>query len=116
MAPTKTAQASATHLARGLPLRPGYAVFSGATGIAAPTEAEAGFLASLSDAGPPPGPVRQTAELIGHAVEAAFPANLALAALAIDAGMAPQALVTGFGLWRGEALAVLDPVGRGAGA
>ncbi|MDN3567060.1 beta-ketoacyl-ACP synthase [Paeniroseomonas aquatica] len=111
-----TARASATGLAEGLPLRPGYAVFSGASGVAAPAEAEAGFLADLGAAGPAQGPVRHTADILGHTVEAAFPANLALAALAIDAGRVPQALVTGFGLWRGEALAVLDPVAEGAAA
>ena len=107
-----TAEASAAALAQGLPLRPGYAVFSGASGVAAPTAAEAGFLAGL----PEPASVRQTGDLLGHTVEAAFPANLALAALAIEAGLAPQALVTGFGLWRGEALALLDPIAEGAAA
>jgi 3-oxoacyl-[acyl-carrier-protein] synthase II len=55
--------------------------------------------------------VRRTADLIGHAVEAAFPTNLALAALTVAGGHAPQALVTGFGLWRGEALALVEPIG-----
>ena len=111
-----TAEASAAALAQGLPLRPGYAVVSGASGVAAPTAAEAGFLAGLSETGPARGLVRQTTDLLGHTVEAAFPANLALAALAIEAGLVPQALVTGFGLWRGEALAVLDPIAEGATA
>jgi 3-oxoacyl-[acyl-carrier-protein] synthase II len=103
-------EAAATALAQDLPLRPGYAVISGATGAATPTTAEAGFLAGLRDAGPEQGPVRQTADLIGHAVEAAFPANLALGALAVQAGEAPQALVTGFGVWRGEALALVEAI------
>ncbi|TCZ61262.1 beta-ketoacyl-ACP synthase [Roseicella aquatilis] len=106
---TDTAEASAAALAAGLPLRPGYAVMSGATGITAPTAAEAAFLAGLRAAGPEQGPVRHTADLIGHAIEAAFPANLALAALAVQAGAAPQVLVTGFGAWRGEALALVEP-------
>ena len=42
-------------------------------------------------------------------MEAAFPAGLALATLAVEAG-APQALVTGFGIWRGEALALVEPI------
>ncbi|MFC7689519.1 hypothetical protein ACFQY5_07650 [Paeniroseomonas aquatica] len=67
-----TARASATGLAEGLPLRPGYAVFSGASGVAAPAEAEAGFLADLGAAGPAQGPVRHTADILGHTVEAAF--------------------------------------------
>jgi len=96
-------------------LRPGYAVVSGATGAAAPTAEEASFLTELRDAGPEQGPVLHTAETIGHSVEAAFPANLALGALMLGrAEMAPpQTLVTGFGVWRGEALALLDPVREG---
>jgi 3-oxoacyl-[acyl-carrier-protein] synthase II len=95
-------------------LRPGYAVVSGATGIAAPTAEEANFLAELRDAGPEQGPVLRTAESIGHSVEAAFPANLALGALMLGQAEAPpQALVTGFGVWRGEALALLGPVREG---
>ena len=52
----------------------------------------------------------QSADLIGHPVEAAFPADIALGALAVAAGAAPQALVTGFGVWRGEALALVEPI------
>jgi 3-oxoacyl-[acyl-carrier-protein] synthase II len=110
-----TPQARAAALAAGLPLQPGYAVVSGASGAAVPTAAEAGFLAGLREAGPAQGPVRHTADLIGHTVEAAFPASLALAALAVEAGEASQALVTGFGVWRGEALALVEPI-AGAGA
>ena len=110
-----TALASAQALAAPLlpRLRPGHAVLSGATGAAGPLREEEAFLAWLRDAvgGAAQGPVRRTADLIGHAVEAAFPANLALAALAIAGGHAPQALVTGFGLWRGEALALVEPIG-----
>ena len=99
-------------------LRPGYAVVSGASGAADPTEEEAGFLTDLRDAGPEQGPVLHTAETIGHAVEASFPASLALAALALGRPDAspPQALVTGFGVWRGEALALLEPAREGRGA
>ncbi|MBY0337280.1 MAG: beta-ketoacyl-ACP synthase [Acetobacteraceae bacterium] len=60
---------------------------------AVPGEAEAGGLF--------------TADLIGHPVEAAFPAALALAALGVAAG-APDALVTGCGQWAGEAAARLE--------
>jgi 3-oxoacyl-[acyl-carrier-protein] synthase II len=96
-------------------LRPGYAVVSGATGAAVPTAEEAGFLAELRDAGPEQGPVLPTAEAIGHSVEASFPANLALGALVLGRPEAPppQAFVTGFGVWRGEALALLEPVREG---
>ena len=92
-------------------LRPGYAVVSGATGAAEPTAEETGFLAELRDAGPAQGAVLHTAEAIGHSVEASFPANLAIGALMLGQAEAPpQALVTGFGAWRGEALALLEPV------
>ncbi|TDH64637.1 beta-ketoacyl-ACP synthase [Dankookia rubra] len=103
-----TAEAAATRLAAGLPLAPGYAVVSGATGAAVPTAAEAAFLAGLRDSGPVQGKVVQSADLIGHPVEAAFPADIALGALAVAGGAAPQALVTGFGVWRGEALALVE--------
>lgn len=105
-----SARAAAGALAAGLPLRPGYQVFSGASGVAAPTAEEQGFLADLAAAGPGPGAVHTTTDLLGHAVEASFPANLGLAALAVQAGLAPQVLVTGFGLWRGEALALVEPL------
>ena len=70
-----TARASAEALVGNMRslLRPGYAVISGATGAAGPMGDEAGFLADLRDAGPAQGPVRHTAEIIGHSVEAAFP-------------------------------------------
>jgi 3-oxoacyl-[acyl-carrier-protein] synthase II len=112
-----TARASAAALVGTMRplLRPGYAVVSGASGAVGPTGEEAGFLADLRDAGPPQGPVLQPVEAIGHSVEAAFPANLALAALVLGRSDAPppQALVTGFGVWRGEALALLEPVREG---
>ena len=98
-----------TRLPRAAPLALAAALCT-ASGAAAPTAAEACFLTGLRDGGPAQGPVRQTAELLGHTIEAAFPANLALAALAVQAGEAPQALVTGFGVWRGEALALVEPI------
>jgi 3-oxoacyl-[acyl-carrier-protein] synthase II len=99
-----SARASAAALAEGLALRPGHAVISGASGAPEALAEERAFLAGLAGAGP----VRFTADLLGHGVEASFPASLALGALAIAEGMAAQALVTGFGLWRGEALALLE--------
>ena len=108
-----TARASA--LALAAPIRPllrdGYAVLSGASGAPASTAEELGFLDDLRVSGPAQGAVRYTADLLGHTLEAAFPANLALAALALgQAGQDPpsQILVTGFGFWRGEALALLE--------
>lgn len=107
----ESALASAAALAGNMRslLRPGYAVVSGASGAAGPLAEETDFLAELRDAGPAQGPVRRTAELVGHSVEASFPANLALAALELGRPGGPaQALVTGFGVWRGEALALLE--------
>lgn len=95
-------------------------VISGATGVAEALAEERAFLGTLPGAA-----VRTTGSLIGHGVEAAFPANVALGALALarggfyppmdpadsgDAGAKDRVLVTGFGQWRGEALALLEPV------
>lgn len=98
-------------------------VISGAPGSAPAHAEECAFLDAL--AAERRLAVRASGTMLGHGVEAAFPANLALAALAIARGgfyppfepgprEAPaegavsQILVTGFGQWRGEALALLD--------
>ncbi|WP_043835520.1 beta-ketoacyl-ACP synthase [Muricoccus aerilatus] len=95
------------------------AVISGATGTPGAWEEEQAFLREVA------APVRRPGSLIGHGVEGAFPAHVALAALALhrggfyapmdpaDAPMDPEdapgrILVTGFGQWRGEALAALS--------
>lgn len=92
-------------------------VLSGMTGVAEARAEEDAFLAGLGAAA-----VRRTGSLIGHGVEATFPANVALGALALSRGgfypaMDPadagdgavdRILVTGFGQWRGEALALLE--------
>jgi 3-oxoacyl-[acyl-carrier-protein] synthase II len=97
----------------------GLGVLSGMTGVAEARTAEEDFLAGLGAAA-----VRRTGSLLGHGVEASFPANVALGALALsrggfypamdpaDAGDGPveRILVTGFGQWRGEALALLERV------
>jgi 3-oxoacyl-[acyl-carrier-protein] synthase II len=92
------------------------AVISGASGAAAPTAEEHAFLAGIGL------PVRATGTALGHSLEPSFPANLALAALAVQHGSlfppleaaeqamtAPlkQVLVTSWGHWRGESLAVV---------
>ena len=92
------------------------AVISGASGAASATAEEAGFLADIGL------PVRATATALGHSMEPSFPASLALAALAIrrlslfpplEPAEQPmtrtltQALVTSWGHWRGEALALV---------
>ena len=95
----------------------GLGVISGMTGVAEARLEEEAFLAGLGSV-----PVRRSASLLGHGVEASFPANVALAALALSRGgfypaMDPadagdgaveRILVTGFGQWRGEALALLE--------
>ena len=99
-------------------LQPGHAaIISGASGVAGATVEEAEFLRGLRL------PVRGTATAIGHSLEPSFPANLALAAMALSKGQlfAPlepdeatmdseprQVLVTSWGHWRGETLAVVE--------
>jgi 3-oxoacyl-[acyl-carrier-protein] synthase II len=92
------------------------AVISGASGVAAPTQEEDAWLRQLGL------PVRGVATALGHSIEAAFPAAIALAAGAVAKGQLfgpldveervmsdplRQALVTGWGHWRGEALALV---------
>jgi len=98
------------------------AVISGASGAEPAWAEERGFLSALA-----PAVLRTPASLWGHGMEAAFPAHLALGALALargaifapcdpaDAGDAAPAavLVSGVGHWRGEALGLLLPVEEG---
>lgn len=96
---------------------PHAAVISGASGAPAATREEAEFLRDLGM------PIRATATAFGHSLEPSFLANLALAALALsrhrlfgplesaESAMADelrQVLVTSWGHWRGEALAVVE--------
>jgi 3-oxoacyl-[acyl-carrier-protein] synthase II len=95
------------------------AVISGASGAPAPTTEEAEFLRGVGL------PVRATATAYGHSLEPSFPANLAIAALSLSnrrlfpplefaelelpmAAELRQVLVTSWGHWRGEALAVVE--------
>jgi 3-oxoacyl-[acyl-carrier-protein] synthase II len=95
------------------------AVISGASGAPAATTEEAWFLRELAM------PVRATTTAFGHSMEPSFPANLALAAMSIARHrlFAPletadletpmtaelhQVLVTSWGHWRGEAMAVVE--------
>ncbi len=110
---------AARQLAGFAALEPGAAaVLSGASGAPGPTTEEQAWLRGLGL------PVRALATALGHSMEPAFPAGLALAALAVSRGrlFAPlepeeapmagplrQALVTGWGHWRGEALALVTP-------
>jgi len=100
-------------------------VISAAAGSAPAMEEELAFLDAL--AAERAIAVRASGTMLGHGVEAAFPTNVALAALALSRGgfyppfdstgrEAPaegpvsQILVTGFGQRRGEALAVLEAI------
>ena len=107
----------------GVPRDGSLGVLSGATGVGEAMTEERTFLDGVTagrDAA-----LRTTGSLIGHGVEAAFPANVALGAIALsrggfyppmdpadrgDARAVHRVLVTGFGQWRGEALALLEPV------
>jgi 3-oxoacyl-[acyl-carrier-protein] synthase II len=92
------------------------AVLSGASGAPAATAEERAWLDGLNL------PMRAVATALGHSLEPVFPAGVALAAMAVARGrlFAPleadeaamagplrQALVTGWGHWRGEALALV---------
>jgi 3-oxoacyl-[acyl-carrier-protein] synthase II len=92
------------------------AVVSCASGVPVPTVEEQAWLGELGL------PVRAVATALGHSAEPAFPAALALASMSVAKGQlfgpldpteapmaAPlrQALVTGWGHWRGEALALV---------
>jgi 3-oxoacyl-[acyl-carrier-protein] synthase II len=113
--------AAADHLAllARLPLGPGpLPIVSAASGAAGPMAAERAFLAHLDRVAP----LRAAGSRLGWGVEASFPASAALAALMLAEGRLPapleaaeapfdepvgQILVSGFGAWRGEALALL---------
>jgi 3-oxoacyl-[acyl-carrier-protein] synthase II len=92
------------------------AVLSAASGLGGATTEERAFLDGIGL------PVRAVATALGHSLEPSFPAAIALAALAVadnhlfpplEAAEAPmpgrlhQALVSGWGHWRGEALALV---------
>lgn len=92
------------------------AVLSGASGAPAPTQEEQAWLKELGL------PVRAVATTVGHTLEPAFPTGIALAAISIAKGrlfgpLEPaetpmpgplrQALVTAWGHWRSEALALV---------
>lgn len=96
--------------------RTGIAVISGASGVGAPTQEELSWLRKLGL------PVRAIATALGHAIEPSFLASIALAAgvvakgrlfgplepeEALNAGSLHQVLVSGWGHWRGEALALV---------
>jgi 3-oxoacyl-[acyl-carrier-protein] synthase II len=99
-------------------------VISGCSGAATATVLEREVLGGLYQ----PLAVRATGSRIGWGAEATFPANVALAALCLSAGVFPapmealeapldavptDILVTGFAAWRGEAMAHLAQIPAG---
>ena len=103
-------------------------VLSGASGVEPVTGEEIAFFDKLSARGIAP-VVRAYGNMLGHSVEAHFPAGLAMAALAVRHGILPgplgsslverpfsgsveRALVTGLGHWRGEGVALVEAVVR----
>ena len=85
------------------PLASDALAISAATGCAGITKEEA---AAIAKAAPAARRVA-TGDLLGHAVEAAFPVSVALAAAALSTGAANEAIVTGAAHWRGEGAARL---------
>jgi 3-oxoacyl-[acyl-carrier-protein] synthase II len=103
------------------------AVLSGASGAQPATGEELKFLSDLDQRGHAP-TIRAYGSVLGHGVEAHFPLGIALAALAIrngaffppfeaadvergSASTPEQVLVTGWGHWRGEAMALVAKAG-----
>ncbi len=100
------------------------AILSGACGAGALTAEEHEFLAALPGAPP----VRGTAAALGHSMEASFLANIGLAITCLeqgrlfaplapaeplearDGGAADRILVTSWGHYRGEALALIERI------
>ncbi|MHA1165619.1 MAG: beta-ketoacyl-ACP synthase, partial [Alphaproteobacteria bacterium] len=109
-------------------LAPGpLAVMSGACGAEPVTGEERAFLEGLSDKGFEVS-VRATGSMLGHSVEAQFVSGLALAAIAASKkqlygpvagsdfekpfeGCPDRILVTGWGHWRGEGMALVETLG-----
>jgi 3-oxoacyl-[acyl-carrier-protein] synthase II len=106
--------------------RDGICVLSGATGVLGATGEERDALNSIARTIGPVS-VRATATMLGHAIEAAFPTNLAVAAIAIRHGAfyppfsdneqpwngatpLSRVHVTGFDRWHGDAYAVVEAV------
>jgi len=98
------------------------AVLSGASGVANETREELAFLEQLVSKGIA-SCYRAYGSMLGHSVEAHFPAGIGLAALSLrhqrfypavelmerDIEVVPrQILVTGVGHWRGEAMALVE--------
>jgi 3-oxoacyl-[acyl-carrier-protein] synthase II len=93
------------------PFEPGAHVISAASGVAPWTAEER----SAIGAAVPQAKLTAVGDLVGHGLEAAFPAATALAAALIAEGEAAEVLVTGAGHWRGEGAARLVAAAQGGG-
>lgn len=89
-------------------------IISAATGLAPITTEEIQVLDAFADS--TNAPRIMAGDFIGHGVEAAFPAAVALAASLLAAGETRSALVTSVGHWRGEGLALLSQAEAGGAA
>ncbi|WP_293798568.1 beta-ketoacyl-ACP synthase [uncultured Bosea sp.] len=99
-----TVQSALTTLLGGFgPIAGDALAISAATGCSGVTAEEAAAIAATA----PTAKRTATGDLVGHGVEAAFPVSVALAAIALSAGQAREAIVTGAGHWRGEGAAHL---------
>lgn len=99
-----TVQSALTTLLGGFgPIADNALAISAATGCAGITAEEAAAIAAAA----PSAKRVAIGDLVGHGVEAAFPVSVALAAIALSAGQAREAIVTGAGHWRGEGAAHL---------
>jgi 3-oxoacyl-[acyl-carrier-protein] synthase II len=79
---------------------PETAVVSGATGVAAITEAEQAVLGELTPGARP----YATGDVVGHTMEAQALFSVALAASLIAAGQARETVASSVGHWRGEGM------------
>ncbi len=102
------------------------AVLSGATGMGDATREERDLLAALIAAGRV-STVRATANVVGSGIEATFPAQIALGALALsrkgffkpadetgfekaEGGVPKRIVATTWGIWRGEGMGLVEAV------
>lgn len=100
-----------------------FAILSGASGARGVTREEREALAAVA----PSAPVRAVGNLVGHGMEAQFPAAALLATMVLEHGRlyppmanspaeaafdgdVDQVVVTGLGHWRGEGLALIERV------
>ena len=119
----KSAERLMEKVAEQIPAGP-LAILSGCCGVQPQLSEELGFLNDLSNRGITPA-IRGVTTILGNTMEAQFPANVILASLAISqgeffdpfdstgveqdySGKLERVLVSSWGHWRGESLALID--------